>query len=111
MTSAPEIEATVTFEGIGTGTDLWGGTQANFLVFRPGHHEKEAAVVLNGPAAAYLAGMLGREDDAAFRAEAARQIGQRWLESLIAQGHHVDSVAVVSRALLEREPGLARALR
>jgi hypothetical protein len=111
MTSAPETEATVTFEGMGTGTELWGGTQANFLVYRPGHHEKEAAVVLNDPAAAYLAGLLGREDDEAFRAEAARRVGLWWLGRLVSQGRHVDSVVVLSRALLEGEPGLARSLR
>lgn len=45
----------VRFEGMGVGTEIWGATQANFLVLVPPQHAKEAAVLLNDPAAKQLA--------------------------------------------------------
>lgn len=41
----------IRFEGFTPGTEIWGVTQANFLVRPSGAHGKETAVQLNDPAA------------------------------------------------------------
>ena len=105
------MEARVEFESIGTATEIWGGTQANFVVHRPGQHGKEVAIVLNAPAARYLAEALGQDDTLAFQESATRRVGQAWLERVVALGGHADSVIFISKAFLEREPGLLDALR
>ena len=105
------MEATVEFESIGTATEILGGTQANFVVHRPGQHGKEVAVVLNTPAAKYVAEALGRPDTPEFRESATRRLGQAWLERVLARGEHADSVVFLSKAILEREPILIDALR
>jgi hypothetical protein len=101
----------VEFEGFNPGAEIWGGTQANFVLRRPGHHGKEVAVVLNAPAAEFLARALGREDSPAFREEAARRLGQALLERLTAASEHVESVVFISRPLLEADAALVAALR
>ncbi|MFN0146324.1 MAG: hypothetical protein ACKVT1_07430 [Dehalococcoidia bacterium] len=105
------IQATVEFESIGTATEILGGTQANFVVHRPGQHGKEVAVVLNVPAATYAAKAVGVADTPEFQESATRRLGQAWLERVLARGEHADSVVFLSRAILEREPGLIDALR
>jgi hypothetical protein len=103
--------ASIRFEGIGVGDEIWGGTQANFVVFRPGQHAKETCVILNDPAAAYLAGLLGEENTEEFRQRAARVIGHLWLEREVAAGRHIDSVHMVSRHTLEEAEEFVAALR
>ena len=105
------MEASVEFESIGTATELWGGIQANFVVHRPGRHGKEVAVVLNTPAASFVAEALGRPDTLEFQESATRLLGQAWLERVLMRGEHADSVVFISRAILEREPTLIEAMR
>ncbi|MCC6382925.1 MAG: hypothetical protein IT304_10480 [Dehalococcoidia bacterium] len=104
MVTAPDAETTVRFEGYGSGDEIWGATQANFVLVRPGQNARETAVFLNDPAAAHLADLLGEQDTEEFRARAARHVGAGWLERLIQGGRRVDAVIVLSRALLERDP-------
>ena len=110
MTPTAEPSA-IRFESIGVGTELWGGTQANFLIVHTGHHAKEAAVVLNTPAAAYIAEFLGEADTPEFRALAAQHVGRLWLEHLEAAGRPVPSLVFLSKSALEAEPALLEQLR
>lgn len=103
--------ATVRFESYGVAPDLWGATQANFMVAVPGRHAIETAVMLNDPAATFLASELAADASEAFRQEMARTIGQLWLESAIARGGHVAPAITVSRATLQAEPWLVEKLR
>ena len=99
----------VRFEGMGVGTEIWGATQANFLVLMPPHHAKEAAVLLNDPAAKQLASALGLEDSAEFRADAARAVGQLYLEDRLAAGKPIESVTTLSHAFFNERPDLFEA--
>ncbi len=99
----------VRFEGMGVGTEIWGATQANFLVLMPPHHAKEAAVLLNDPAAKQLAAAVGVEDGDAFRAEAARAVGQLYLEDRLAAGKPIESVTTLSHAFFTDRPDLLEA--
>jgi hypothetical protein len=112
MPGAPQAaDVEVRYEGAGTATEIWGSSQANFLVSSPGHHAREVAVLLNDAAAAYLAAELGRADDHDFREQAARLVGQIWLERKAAEGGQIDAVVMVSRHLLESAPGCVPALK
>jgi hypothetical protein len=108
-TKAPEV--VIRYEGGGVGTELWGCTQANFLVAAPGQHAREVAVLLNDAAAAYLAAELGADNDEHFRAKVVRHVGEWWLQRKIAEGGHLDSVLMVSRAALEASPPPLPALK
>lgn len=99
----------VRFEGLGVGTEIWGATQANFLVSLPPHHAKEAAVLLNEPAAKQLADALGAEDTDDFRGEAARVVGEIYLEDRLAAGKPVESVTTLSQAFFSDRPDLFEA--
>ncbi len=104
-------ESSIRFEGIGVGTEIWGGTQANFALFRPGLHAKEAAIILNAPAAAYLASQSGSQDTPAFQARAAEVVGRLWMARLVAAGKHIDSLIVLSREAIAESPAFAEAMR
>ncbi|MFN8617350.1 MAG: hypothetical protein U0837_09645 [Dehalococcoidia bacterium] len=99
----------VRFEGMGVGTEIWGATQANFLVLVPPQHAKEAAVLLNDPAAKQLASALGVEDGEAFRAEAARALGELYLEDRLRAGKPIESVTTLSHAFFAERPDLFEA--
>lgn len=101
-TTAPEIH--VSFEGYGEAPEIWGSMQANFLVTQHGHHAQETAVLLNDPAAAFLAEVLGQKDDDTFRRQAARHVGQLWLEKLVNEGTHLAPAVSISRGALEAAP-------
>lgn len=103
--------AAVRFEGLSVGTDIWGATQANFLVSQPPAHAKEAAIMLNNPAAKLLADALGVEDNEAFRAEAARVAGTLYLSERIAEDLPIESVASISHALFNERPDLFDAVQ
>ena len=94
----------VRFEGIASGTEIWGGTQADFTIQADGSTAKEAAVLLNDPGAAILAEALGRENTEAFRHEAAEAAGRVIFESQAAQGGSIDSLVMVSKAYFESNP-------
>ena len=70
-------DATIVFEGITRGSELLGATQASFSVDRPRRHAKETSVLLNDPAAAYLASESGLPNDDAFKAHIVQGIGYR----------------------------------
>ena len=101
----------VQFEGIAEGSEVLGATQANFVVYRSGQHAKETSVLLNDPAATYLAGLLGMDDGVPFRASAARHVGQLWLEAAVEAGHHIESIVFLSKGSLESHPALVERLK
>ena len=103
--------ATITFEGITRGSEIFGATQANFSVERPGLHAKETSILLNAPAAAYLATATGSPDDDAFRDHAARIAGEVWLEDLLANSLHIDSIYFLTKAAIEARPAILERLR
>lgn len=110
MTVVTEPAALIRFEGYSPGTELWGSTQANFLIQLPGRNAKECAVLLNDPAARLLAGAAGREDTPEFREVAARVVGQAILDDVVARGGPLESIVMASIAYFESNPAvLARA--
>ena len=105
MTIAPDI-VQVRFEGYSVGTEIWGSTQANFLVKLPGRNAREAAVLLNDPTATLLAGATGHDDTPEFRERAARIAGELALRDAVERRGEFDSVTLLSKAYLEQRPGL-----
>ncbi|MGD9934921.1 MAG: hypothetical protein AB7T37_14565 [Dehalococcoidia bacterium] len=106
-----DTDLTIDFEGFTPGADVLGATQANFSVDRPGIHAKELSVLLNNPAAAYLAEALGRENTTAFREEAARIAGGAWVRRLLDAGHRPESIIFLSRATLAGAPDFVESLK
>jgi hypothetical protein len=113
MAQAPERELTIRYEGIGSGAhEIYGATQANFLVAGgPWPGAREIAVMLNDPAAAMLAEAAGAANTDAFRADAARKVGEAAIRERFRRLGSVDSVVVVSRAMLEAYPELVDSVR
>ena len=101
----------VRFEGFSAGTEIWGSTQANYLVKLPGRHAKEAAILLNDPTAKALAEALGRENTQEFREEAARLAGGIIFRDVLERGRQVDSIIMASNAYFEQNPELLIALK
>jgi len=101
----------VRFEGFSPGTEIWGSTQANFLVKLPGRHAKESAILLNDPTAKALAEELGRENTQEFREEAARLAGGIIFRDVLERGRPIDSVVMASNAFFEERPDLLAALK
>ena len=110
MTATNE-ELSVRYEGPGVGGEIWGGTQANFLVVRTGHSATEVAVMLNDNAAAFLAVELGQELTPAFRKDAARVAGRAWIVRRFARIHYLEPSLVISRATFTEDPGLLADLK
>lgn len=110
---AQATDLVVRYEGTGSGAhEIWGGTQANFLVAGgtlPA--AREVAVMLNDPAAAMLADAAGVENTAEFRADAAMRIGEAAIRAQHARMGRVDSQITVSRMTLEAQPELIDAVR
>ena len=102
----------VRYEGIGSGVgELWGATQANFLVSGgqlPAG--KEVAVMLNDPAAAMLAEAAGAENTPEFRAIAAQRVGEAAIRQEYGRTGRVAAIVTVSRMTLESQPALLEAL-
>jgi len=111
MTSAAEAQVTVRYEGGSPQNELWGGTQANFVVTAPGQHQREVAVLLPEAVATYLAEAVGREDRPEFHMAAAREAGQCYLERLLRSGKHIAPFLMLSRAVLDADPGLLAELK
>ncbi len=109
--STAQAEAAVRYHGPGEGGELWGGTQADFVIEWPGHPDREVAVLLQHAAAAELARAAGEDDGDAFRARAARLAGAAWLAAGVARGERLDSFAVISAATLRERPELVGAVR
>lgn len=109
--SAAAADASVRYQGPGEGGELWGGTQAGFVIVRPGRPDREVAVLLQHAAAAELARAAGADDGDEFRARAARLAGAAWLSARTAHGERPDSFAVISAATLRERPELVEAVR
>ncbi|MGH2627531.1 MAG: hypothetical protein ACRDHY_12880, partial [Anaerolineales bacterium] len=113
MAQASGTDLTIRYEGVGSGAhEIWGGTQANFIVRGAGMAgAREVAVMLNDPAAAFLAETLGAENTEEFRADAAHVVGEAVIRDRYARIGRVESLITVSRATLDVNPGLVGALR
>lgn len=101
----------VRFEGMGVGTELWGMTQANFLVSLPGRHAKETAVLLNDEAAKLVAEGAGMADSDEMRARLAMETGSYWLRHQLDAGAPIESAVIVSSGLLREHPDLFEHLK
>jgi hypothetical protein len=110
-TMEPELDVRVRYEGGSVGTEIWGMTQANFLVAIPGRHAKEAAINLTDAAANALAAELGQENTVEFRQRMAREAGLAYLEPLAEADGHVDSQIVISEGFLDEHPEVLDRLR
>jgi hypothetical protein len=99
--------AQVLFEGIRTGGEFWGGTQADFLLVPDTGAYREVSVVLSDAAAAALAEKTSSDNNDEFRAEAARSNGIAYIEKALADGRHVPSSIVLTVDMLAGLAGLA----
>ena len=106
-----EMQPVVRYEGGSPGTEIWGMTQANFLVATPGRHAKEAAVNLTDAAAVWLAKELCVADSKEFRQETARQIGAAFLTDVVQRGLPVESMVIASEGFFDDHPELVAHLR
>jgi hypothetical protein len=104
-------DVTIEFQEFADGAAVMGATQANFLVHREGHHAKEASILLNTPAASWLAAALGEPDTVETRESLAQRVGAWWLRRAASGGGHIESIAFLSKSRLESIPGLIDALR
>ena len=112
MSAAPDTAAvTIRYHGPGDGAELWGGTQADFVLDWPGRPAREVAVLLQDAAAAALAEAASAGDGPAFREAAARAVGEAWLEAQSERGARIDSIAVISAATLAERPELLAVAR
>jgi hypothetical protein len=111
MTTMDPPGERVRYEGSSVGTEIWGMTQANFLVVIPGRHAKETAISLTDAAARRLADELGQENTPDFRQRMAREAGFAYLEPLADGYGHVDSLIVVSEGFLEEHAAVLERLR
>ena len=111
METTMEAQPNVRYEGGSAGTEIWGMTQANFLIAIPGRHAKEAAVNLTDSAALWLAKELGQVDSKEFREETARRIGVAFFSNVVAGGFAVESIVIASEGFLEDHPELLVQLR
>ena len=109
--TAVQPQLMVRYEGGSPGTEIWGMTQANFLVAMPGRHAKESAVNLTDKAALWLANELGVPDSKEFRQDAARQIGTAFFSSVVERGLPLESIVLVAEGFLEDHPELVAGLR
>lgn len=109
--TAAQSQPAVRYEGGSPGTEIWGMTQANFLVALPGRHAKETAVNLTDTAAVWLAKELGVPDSKEFRQETACQIGTAFLTSVVERGLPLESIVLVAEGFLEDHPELVAGLR
>ena len=105
MTTLQENEASIQFEGLGSGAhELFGGTQANFLINVPGRSDREIAVLVNDPTMEFLAERLGVENTQEFRDRAAEVVGRLWITRAMDRGLRVPPAITISRNLLEQNP-------
>lgn len=102
---------TISYHGPGDAAELWGGSQADFVLDWPSRPAREVAVLLQNAAAAALAEAAGSADDAEFRAAAARAVGEAWLAAQVERGGRIDSVVVISAATLAERPELVAVAR
>ena len=101
----------VRFEGFSVGTEIWGMTQANFLVQVPGRHAKEAAVMFNDAAARMVAEVIAQPNSEELRERAAVAAGSAWFERAVATGAGIDSAVQVSEGFLHEHPWVLDAIK
>ena len=109
--SAASATTTIRYHGPGEGAELWGGTQADFVLDWPGRPAREVAILLQDAAAAALAGAASAEDGPDFRTAAARAVGEAWLQAQAERRGRIDSISVISAATLAERPELMAVAR
>jgi len=109
--SAASSATTISYHGPGAAAELWGGTQADFVLDWPSRPAREVAVLLQDAAAAALAEAAGAENGPDFRNAAARAVGEAWLEAQVERQGRLDSVVVISAATLAERPELVAVAR
>ena len=109
--SAASGTTTISYHGPGDGAELWGGTQADFVLDWPNRPAREVAVLLQDAAAEALAQAASAENGPHFRAAAARAVGEAWLEAQVERDARVDSIVVISAATLAERPELVAVAR
>lgn len=109
--SAASETTTIRYHGSAAGAELWGGTQADFVLDWPGRPAREVAILLQDAAAAALARAASAEDGPDFRAAAARAAGEAWLRAQVERQGRIDSVVVISAATLAERPELLAVAR
>ena len=109
--SAASAPTTISYHGPGAGAELWGGTQADFVLDWPRRPAREVAVLLQDAAAEALAQAASAEDGPDFRAAAARAVGEAWLEAQVERQGRIDSMVVISAATLAERPELVAVAR
>ncbi len=109
--SAASATTTIRYHGPGEGAELWGGTQADFVLDWPGRPAREVAILLQDAAAAALAGAASAEDGPDFRAVAARAVGEAWLQAQAERRGRIGSISVISAATLAERPELMAVAR
>jgi hypothetical protein len=106
IAESTEPELQLRYQGPGYATEIWGVTQANFIIAIPGRNARELAVNVGPPVTTYMAEKAGREDTPEFRDAAAGALGECRLRQLYARGHQIDAIETITADLLEREPEL-----
>lgn len=106
MATPSPAELRIQYEGAGAGTEIWGMTQANYLVAVPGGAAREVAVMVNDAAGAFLAERYQQENSPEFRKDLSRVVGRLWIEAFHEHHGHVGPLLVISRATFGEQPGL-----
>ena len=109
--SAASATTTIRYHGPGDGAELWGGTQADFVLDWPNRPAREVAVLLQDAAAEALAQAASADNGPDFRAAAARAVGEAWLEAQVERQGRIDSMVVISAATLAERPELVAVAR
>ena len=109
--SAASATTTIRYHGPGDGAELWGGTQADFVLDWPNRPAREVAVLLQDAAAEALAQAASADNGPDFRAAAARAVGEAWLEAQVERQGRIDSIVVISAATLAERPELVAVAR
>lgn len=105
--SAATATTTISYHGPADGAELWGATQADFVLDWPNRPAREVAVLLQDAAAEALAQAASAEDGPDFRAAAARAVGEACLQAQVEREGRIDSLIVISAATLAERPELA----
>ena len=109
--SAATGATTVTYHGPAEGAELWGGTQADFVLDAPRSPAREVAILLQDAAAEALAQAAASQDSPEFRGAAAQAVGEAWLAAQIERQGRIGSVIVISAATLKERPELVAVAR
>ncbi len=108
-TTAETAPPTIRYRGPGEGAELWGGTQADFVLDSPNLPAREVAVLLQDAAAEALAQAASTANSPEFREQVAHAVGEAWLRGRIAERARIDSISVIAAATLAEHPDLTAA--